>query len=98
MNAANARRADFGQQLRFAGIGKRAREQQGASVVVDTIAVSAVRHRMDGVLKHAGIVAEREEMADPHLRNGSTLAHGTTAASGSAFSGLLACAVSKTAR
>ena len=60
-----ARGVDFGQQLRFTGICKRAREQQGASIVVDTVAMSAVRHRMDRVLEHSRIVAEREEMADP---------------------------------
>ena len=43
MNAAKRAVIDFG-QLRFAGVRKRAREQQGASVVVDTVAVGAVRH------------------------------------------------------
>ena len=51
-------------QLRFARARKRAREQQGASVVVDTVAVGAVRHGMDGVLEHARAVAEREEMTE----------------------------------
>ena len=66
MNAAKRAVSRLG-QLRFAGVRKRAREQQGASVVVDTVAMGAIRHRMDGVLEHAGTVAEREEMPDPQL-------------------------------
>ena len=49
---------------------KRAREQQGARVVVDAIAMSAIRHGMDGMLEHARTVAERKEMPDLHLRDG----------------------------
>ena len=57
---------------------ERGREEQGAGVVVDAVAVRAVRHRIDGVLQHARAVAEREEMPDPNFRKRAFLARKAT--------------------
>src|SRR5439155_9794821 len=51
-----------------------ARKQQGARVIVDAIAMGAVCYAMDGVLEQARIIAEREKMPDPQLRNNRRLA------------------------
>jgi hypothetical protein len=63
--AASAGRQNFGQAL-LARIVERAGHQQRAGVVVDAIAVRAIRHRMHRVLKQAGVVAHRQEMAELH--------------------------------
>ena len=67
------RRVDFGQPFRFTGFRKRAREQQGTGIVVDTVAVRAVCHRMNRVLEQSRIVTQRQEMPDPDLRNNGCL-------------------------
>src|SRR5205807_5650499 len=53
---------------------KRAREEQGTSIIVDAVAMGAILYAMGGVLEHARAIAEREEMPDPQLRNGRRLA------------------------
>jgi len=58
-------RSDFFGQFHFVRIQERGREQQGASIVVDTVTMGAVLHRMDRVLEHPRTVAEREKMPDP---------------------------------
>src|SRR5882724_5008812 len=70
-----ARRERLG-QLGFTRILKCAREQQGPSIIIYTVAMGAVRDRIDCVLEHSCTVAEREEMADPHLRKGRCLRAG----------------------
>src|SRR5476651_1113180 len=56
-------------QMRFARPRKYACQHQGAGIVVDAIAVSAIRHRMYGVLQHTGAVAKRKEMFNLNGRN-----------------------------
>ena len=67
------RRQDFRQPL-FAGVVEGAGHQQRAGVVVDAIAVGAVRHAMNGMLKQSGIVAHRQEMIDLHFRRRAAVA------------------------
>ena len=63
-------------QLRFAALCERTREQQGARIVVDAVAMRAIRYRMDSMLDHARTIAEREKMPGPHLRYEKALACG----------------------
>ena len=51
----------------FARRVERARHQQGAGVVVDTIAVQTIGHRMDGMLEQAGVIAHELEVIELHL-------------------------------
>ena len=55
-------------QWLFARRVERAGQQQGARIVVDTIAMRPVGHRMDGMLEQSGVIAHRQEMAELHLR------------------------------
>src|SRR6202158_5624407 len=63
-----ARRDRLG-HLRDARGRKEVREQQCPGVVVDTVAVGAIRYRMGGVLEHSGAVAERQKMPDLQVGN-----------------------------
>ena len=62
-----AGRQDFRQGL-FARIVEGAGQQQRTSIVVDAIAVRTIGNRLHRMLKQAGIVAHRQEMADLHVR------------------------------
>ena len=55
-------------QLHFANILEQARKQQRAGVVINTVAVSAIRHRITGMLENAGAIAQRKEMSNLDLR------------------------------
>ena len=66
-------RQHFRQTL-LAGIVERARQQQRAGIVVDAIAMGAVRHAVHGMLKKAGVVAHRQEMVDLHFRRSAAVA------------------------
>ena len=61
-----SRRQSFRQPL-FARIVERAGYKQCAGVVVDAIAVGAVRYAMNGMLKQSCVVAHRQEMAELHF-------------------------------
>ncbi len=65
-------RSHFGQPFRFTGFCKGAREQQGTGIVVDTVAVRPVGHRMNRVLEQPRLVTQRQEM--PILISGITVA------------------------
>ncbi len=67
------RRQDFRQPL-FAGVVERAGQEQRAGVVVDAIAVGAIRHAVNGMLKQSGVVAHRQEMAELHFRRRAAVA------------------------
>ena len=51
-------------QSMFAGDVERARQQQRAGIIVDAIAMGAIRHAVNGMLEQSGIVAHRQEMID----------------------------------
>src|SRR6202000_1848102 len=61
-----SRRQSFRQPL-FARIVERTGHKQRAGVVVDAIAVGAVRYAMNGMLKQSCVVAHRQEMAELHF-------------------------------
>ena len=63
-------RQRFGQAL-LARLVERAGHQQRAGIVVDAIAMRAIRHAMDRVLKQPGVVAHGQKMPDAHLRRGA---------------------------
>src|SRR5690349_13810471 len=52
----------------FAGHAERAGQQQGASIVVDAIAVQTIRHAMDGMLEQPRVVAHELQMIETDLR------------------------------
>ena len=55
-------------QFFLIGMRKLARQQQGTRVVVDAVPMRAVRHGMDGMLQHAGAVAERQKVSGRYFR------------------------------
>ena len=77
LNEGGKPRGDGIGQWRFAGARKGAGEQQGARVVIDAVAVGAVRYRIDGVLQYAGSVAKGEEVAGLDLRQRVPLSPGS---------------------
>jgi hypothetical protein len=65
-SATQSRRQCFGQTL-LTWIIERTSQQQRTGVIIDTIAVGAIRHRMNRMLEKPGVVAHGEKMTDLHL-------------------------------
>src|SRR3989442_10130867 len=64
-----ARRNLFG-QVTFAKASEPRCKNQSARIVIDAIAVRAIRHRVNGMLQQAGAVAHGQEMSERYLRHG----------------------------
>ena|SRR3970040_1514181 len=56
----------FGQTL-LTWCVERTRQEQGAGIVIDTITVGAIGHRMDCMLEKAGVVTHRQKVSDLHF-------------------------------
>src|SRR5436190_4803378 len=65
-------RCQYFRQTLLAGAIERTRQQQHSRVVINAIAVSAIGYRVDRMLEQPGVVAHRQKVIDPHLRNSLT--------------------------